>query len=83
MVKSHTTHTLSLSLSHSLTQTHIGIYARKHISLYTQTQPQVEKNGGEEEEEGRRVACLFVVQPNEQNVFDQRHLEFELWYIYV
>mmetsp|Transcript_38786 Transcript_38786/g.56994 ORF Transcript_38786/g.56994 Transcript_38786/m.56994 type:complete len:538 (+) Transcript_38786:41-1654(+) len=51
----------------------------KAISLYTQTQPQVEKNGGEEEEEGRRVACLFVVQPNEQNVFDQRHLEFELW----
>jgi hypothetical protein len=27
----------------------------------------------------REVACLFVVQSDEQNVFDQRHLEFALW----
>ena len=27
----------------------------------------------------RRVGCLFLVQPNEGNAFDQFHLEFELW----
>ena len=42
------------------------------LSLYKDSLP-------EPRESERACACLFVVQPNEQNVFDQRHLEFELW----
>jgi hypothetical protein len=42
------------------------------LSLYQDSLP-------EPREIERACACLFVVQPNEQNVFDQRHLEFELW----
>jgi len=46
------------------------------VSLYKQTVP-IEEEAAQDVV--RTVACLFVVQPNEQNVFDQRHLEFELW----
>jgi len=45
------------------------------ISLYKQTQ--VLPSGDADAQ--RHVCCLFLVQPNEQNEFDQRHLEFELW----
>jgi len=41
--------------------------------LYEATEP-VRKGG-----EDRRIAVLFVVQPEESNVFDQRHVEFSLW----
>lgn len=43
------------------------------VALYAQTVP------APAEVAARQVHCLFVVQPHEQNVFDQRHLEFELW----
>jgi len=41
------------------------------VRLYKES---VSVAGGE-----REVVCLFVVQGDEQNVFDQRHLEFALW----
>eukprot|EP00286_Rhodomonas_abbreviata_P004434 CAMPEP_0181333356 /NCGR_PEP_ID=MMETSP1101-20121128/25629_1 /TAXON_ID=46948 /ORGANISM="Rhodomonas abbreviata, Strain Caron Lab Isolate" /LENGTH=483 /DNA_ID=CAMNT_0023443153 /DNA_START=123 /DNA_END=1574 /DNA_ORIENTATION=+ len=33
------------------------------------------RKGGED----RKIAVLFIVQPEESNVFDQRHVEFSLW----
>lgn len=46
------------------------------LSLYKQTLP---TKSSATPDPMRQVAVLFVVQPNEGNVFDQRHLEFELW----
>ena len=40
---------------------------------------QEKKQGTSTSLDERRVGCLFLVQPNEGNAFDQYHLEFELW----
>ena len=40
---------------------------------------QEKKQGTSTPSDERRVGCLFLVQPNEGNAFDQFHLEFELW----
>jgi hypothetical protein len=45
------------------------------LRLYKQEKTQGTSTPSDE----RRVGCLFLVQPNEGNAFDQYHLEFELW----